>query len=232
MKRINLVLAVIAVVSAFTLASCGSKAADKPAASEAQVSEVVSEVQEGETASEAPESEVASEAPESEVVSEAQEGETASETPESGAASEATESGLEETSGEKYTYEGVTITLPEGFQTTESGGIGYVYTPTYPGDGDNITFANSNEKYEDYSAEMLDKTFSTVFDDFEGVTGYTEYEIGGYPALTYEYDASYQGTTLHQKQIAIFANKAVFITFTGLNYPEEFKAIENSITVE
>ena len=210
MKRFRVVLMALAIAAALGLSACGPKTPSTPAVSRADVSEVVSETAESEAET------VESEAETSESEAEA-------------------ESEAEEISGEKYTFQGVTITIPEDFETSENNGIGYVYTPTYPDDGDNITFAKSNEKAEDYSVELLNNTFGNIFDDFAGVTGYTEFEIDGYPAIKYEYDASYQGTTMHQKQVAVFTDDAaVFITFTGLSdtYADDFKAIENSITVE
>ena len=86
----------------------------------------------------------------------------------------------EEFSGKAFSYRGVTVFLPEGYTTDEQNGITYVYNPDYPNQGDNLTFTSSNESIDDYTEDALNKMLGSVFDDFEGVTGYTKYEIDGY----------------------------------------------------
>ena len=60
-------------------------------------------------------------------------------------------------SANKYTYEGVSLALPEGFTVDENSATPIAYGPNYPDNTDNITFSYSGaDSIDNYSQEVFE----------------------------------------------------------------------------
>lgn len=59
-----------------------------------------------------------------------------------------------------YTYDHMTIELPEGFTVDESGSFPIMYSPNYPEESDNINITKAGaDNIDNYSESVMDSVF-------------------------------------------------------------------------
>lgn len=153
---------------------------------------------------------------------------------EAGDSSEVSESSESESEDGAYEYGGISLVLPENFTIDEStDSLAIAYPPTYPDETDNINFTKTNESISVYSKENIDKTMKTIFDDYEGCKNYKTYKIDGCDAVTYDHTINVGGAEVKQRQVAVFADNTVIVTFTDMtgNYTDVFQEVIDSIKV-
>lgn len=133
-----------------------------------------------------------------------------------------------------YEYGGISIVMPEGFIIDESAGdIIMAYPETYPMETDNINLTKTNESINIYSEENINKTMKTLFDNYEGCKNYKQYTIGNCQVVRYEHTITVGGTPVEQKQVAVFGDETVVISFTNVsgNYVDAFEKTIDSIKI-
>lgn len=239
MKKVLALISILSMLCCFT--ACGTSSVPTRASNddESVVSDIVSEeeeeVSENEEESEAEsetESEEESEA-ESEVSESEAESEAESESEESSEASSEEESENEDEDG-AFEYGGISIVLPEGFTVDDSTDtLAIAYPETYPEETDNINFTKTNESINLYSEANINKTMKTLFEDYSGCKNYKQFKIDGCDAVTYDHTITVSGAEVSQRQVAVFADNTVIITFTSItgNYDDAYQKAIDSIKV-
>ena len=136
---------------------------------------------------------------------------------------------------DKYEYQGVLLSLPEGFTVDDSSSNLVACPPEYPEKTDNIVFAYSGADAADsYTQEILDAYYSTLMDDFQSKS-FQKTTIGGKDVIKYSYDMSMNGVAMEQTQVMVFfSDKTVIISFTSVSgdYDSAFSDAINSIEVK
>ncbi len=143
------------------------------------------------------------------------------------------ESSVKVSSG-SYEYGGISIVLPEGFIIDESAGdLVLSYPETYPMESDNINLYKTNESINIYSEDNINKTMKTLFDNYGGCKNYKQYNIGKCQAVRYEHTITVGGVPVEQKQVVVFGDDTVVISFTNVsgNYADAFEKTIESIKV-
>lgn len=138
-------------------------------------------------------------------------------------------------SANKYTFEGVSLELPEGFTVDDSSATPIAYGPEYPDNTDNIAFTFSGaDSASNYSQEIFEATYSALFGDIES-NSFEAVKISGKDAIKYSYSLSLNGVAMDQTQVMIFLpDKTVFVTFTSSSgdYDSAFAKCINSISAK
>lgn len=145
---------------------------------------------------------------------------TAESTTES-AAESAVESTVESTAedidpSKLYTYEGVTILLPDDYkiQNEESATV-YAVPNDYPAKAENIVFGKVDGKVSKITVDEVNKTYPETFEDFSGISGIDEYQINGYDVQKFSYTMAMEGVTMRQTQVICYLkNKTIIVNFT------------------
>ncbi len=137
-------------------------------------------------------------------------------------------------SGDTYEYGGVSIDIPTGFEVDDSdSSIVMIYPDTYPEETDNINLTKTNESIALYSEDNINKTMKSIFDDYQGCRNYTQYKIEGCDAVSYDHTITVNGTEITQKQVTVFADSTVVITFTYVSdkYEADFQKVIDNIRI-
>lgn len=138
-------------------------------------------------------------------------------------------------SSDKYEYQGVLLSLPEGFTVDDSSATLVAYPKEYPEKTDNIVFTYSGaDAASGYSQEILDAYYSTLMEDFQSGS-FQKTTINGKDAIQYSYGMSMQGVPMEQTQVMVFlSDKTVIITFTSVSgdYDSAFSSAIKSIEVK
>ena len=138
-----------------------------------------------------------------------------------------------EVKGERYSYNGVSILIPDGFNITDGSTV-LITPPDYPVHSDNVSMSYSADKISDYTEESLKTLLSAMFGDiknFELEKG----QIQGVDAASMSFDVSFNGVEMSMVQIAVFLKeKTVNITFTIVSgdYNDALIAMMDSIEIE
>lgn len=132
-------------------------------------------------------------------------------------------------SGNVYTYEGASITLPDGFTVKNVSAARVAYPPDYPTKTDNIAFTSSPaDKASNYTKQILDSTYQNMFKGFSSV-GFENITLDGHDAIKYSYKMEMSGVKMIQTQILLFLDaKTVIFTFVSVSGDYD-KAFEQSI---
>ncbi len=138
--------------------------------------------------------------------------------------------------GEEYTYDHITLTLPEGFTVDESSAIPIAYGPDYPNKTDNITFSKSAaDDINNYTKSVIEAQYKQLLQGFEEIDSFDKIKIDGKDAIEIEYEMSVNGIDIDQTQYYIFGDTFIdIVTFTDVTdtYDDAFEDCANSITVD
>lgn len=138
-------------------------------------------------------------------------------------------------SANKYTYEGVSLALPEGFTVDESSATPIAYGPDYPDNTDNITFSYSGaDSIDNYSQEVFETYYSALLGEVTS-NSFEKVKVGGKDAIEYNYSLSVNGVEMEQTQVMVFlSDKTVTVTFTNASgeYDSAFEQAIDSISAK
>ena len=138
-------------------------------------------------------------------------------------------------SANKYTYEGVSLALPEGFTVDESSATPIAYGPNYPDNTDNITFSYSGaDSIDNYSQEVFETYYSALLGEVTS-NSVEKVKVGGKDAIEYNYSLSVNGVEMEQTQVMVFlSDKTVTVTFTNASgeYDSAFEQAIDSISAK
>ncbi len=204
------------------LIGCGQE--DKPAAESSEQAPANSEQ------TESAETSSASLAPaESSEQTESSTPEESADPAESSASEESTTSPL----GGSYTFDHITLTLPNGFLAEESGSVTLVHHITYPDIADNITLSKAGaDKAENYTKDLFDRIYAQTFQNFEGVQSFEQMKFGELDEIVMSYHITQNGVPMTQTQYLIFCPDSLdIVTFTSVSgeYDEAFAACVESM---
>ncbi len=125
-------------------------------------------------------------------------------------------------------FEGIAITIPDGFEEDSTMKDTYLSTETSKA-GDNIVFSNLGNAKDDFSEEDINEMYEELFEDFSGCKYFSRYQIDGYDAVQYAYDASVSGVSFTQIQVSCMLDKKIIcITFSDFSGKSE-EDFEDSI---
>ncbi|MCI7472558.1 MAG: hypothetical protein MSB10_02630 [Clostridiales bacterium] len=137
--------------------------------------------------------------------------------------------------GNIYTYDHVSIELPEGYEVDESGSFPIIYCPDYPERTDNINILKSGaDSIGNYDADRIDNYYSTSFNGYNGMRSFEKTKVDGVDAIICSYDVDLNGVEMVGTQYYLFGkNFTDVITFTSVSgdYDNDFEDIAQSIAV-
>lgn len=114
-------------------------------------------------------------------------------------------------------FEDIAITIPDGFEEDSTMKDTYLSTETSKA-GDNIVFSNLGNAKDDFSEEDINEMYEELFEDFSGCKYFSRYQIDGYDAVQYAYDASVSGVSFTQIQVSCMLDKKIIcITFSDFS---------------
>lgn len=141
----------------------------------------------------------------------------------------------EEINKNSYTYDHVSIALPEGFTAEESGVVVIAVGPDYPDKSDNITFSKGGaDKIDNYTKSVLDSTYATILAGFQSSDLFEKTKIGGMDAIKYRCKVSTNDIDMTQTQYFIFGSDySDVVTFTSATgtYDKAFEDAAASIAI-
>lgn len=134
-----------------------------------------------------------------------------------------------------YTYDHLTMVLPEGFTLSEVSGNPVALCPGYPTRTDNIAFSKSvADNIGNYTKDLLDNLYSQTFTGFGGSTRFEKTVIGGKDAILYALTLTQNGVAMNMLQVMIFGSTYTnCITFTSVSgdFDSAFEAMIGTISV-
>ena len=134
-----------------------------------------------------------------------------------------------------YTYDHITVALPEGFTLNEDSGATLALCPDYPTRTDNIAFSKGGaDNIGNYTRELLDSIYSQTFAGFGESTVFEKTVIDGKDALKYGCTFTQNNVAMTLIQIMIFGSTySDVLTFTSVSgyYDAAFEAVIASISV-
>ena len=137
--------------------------------------------------------------------------------------------------GNVYTYDHVSIELPEGYEVDESGSFPIIYCPGYPERTDNINILKSGaDSIDNYDAGMIDSYYTSSFEGYNGMRSFEKTTVGGVDAIVCSYGVGMNGVNMVGTQYYLFGKDFTdVITFTSVSgdYDDDFEDIAQSITV-
>lgn len=138
-------------------------------------------------------------------------------------------------SKQRSTFYHFSVVLPDGFYAVENNGIYMIYNPQYPTCSDNINFTTSPADNPDlYTKTFLESVYTTLFENFSGITSINRTTIDGLPFIVFSYSYTYGDMTFYTTQGMLFGSTytdVVTITKLGSTYDSEFAAFLNDIKV-
>lgn len=138
--------------------------------------------------------------------------------------------------GNLYTYDHVTIALPEGFTMTEVNGNPVALCPGYPTRTDNIAFSKGGaDSIDNYTRDLLDSIYAQSVPGFVNSVGFEKVVIDGKPAVLYAVTAVQNNINMEMLQVIIFgaaySDVVTFVSVSG-DFEDAFEAAINSISVK
>ena len=138
--------------------------------------------------------------------------------------------------GETFTYDHMTIVVPEGFTVDESGSFPILYPPTYPDETDNINITMAGaDNIDNYTQDVLESYYSSAISGFGGITDFEKTTVDGVDALRCSYQVTTSGVTMTGTQYYVFGEDYTdIITFTSVTgaYDTAFEQCAASITMD
>lgn len=142
----------------------------------------------------------------------------------------------EEPTDGKYTFDHITLELPEGFKMSELNGVPIALCPGYPTPSDNITFTcTAADNINAYSKDVFENTYKQMFEGFDEITSYELIKVDGVDSIRLEYGISANGIAMVQTQVFIFGKSFTdIITFTDVSgkFNDEFEDCLASVKVK
>ena len=136
---------------------------------------------------------------------------------------------------QRSTFYHFSVVLPDGYIHQEASGIHIIYNPQYPTHGDNINFTTAPADDSSlYTKSMLDSVFSSMFENYSGITSIDHTTLDGLPFVVFSYSYTLNGIKMDAKQGMIFGSTYTdVITMTQLSttFDAEFNAIFQSLKV-
>ena len=137
--------------------------------------------------------------------------------------------------GNIYTYDHVSIELPEGYEVDESGSFPIIYCPDYPARTDNINILKSAaDSIDNYDADVIDSYYTTALNGYSGLLSFEKTTVSGVDAIICSYGVSVNGVDMIGTQYYLFGDTFTdVITFTSVSgdYDDDFEDIALSIVV-
>lgn len=134
-----------------------------------------------------------------------------------------------------YTFEHLTLTLPDGFILDDSGSIPVAVPADYPKRADNITFVKAGaDSIDNYTQESLEEAYRALLSGFIRSTGFETTKIDGVDAVKYAYEISTAGILQRQTQYILFGDTFCHsVTFTSVSgdFDEAFAKAAESIRI-
>ena len=134
-----------------------------------------------------------------------------------------------------YTYDHMTIELPEGFTVDESGSFPIMYSPNYPEESDNINITKAGaDNIDNYSESVMDSVFSSSLVGYTGMLSYEETTVDGLDAILCSYGVSMSGVDMVGTQCYVFGRDYTdILTLTSVSgaYDDDFEACLKSISM-
>lgn len=150
-------------------------------------------------------------------------------------ADDTSDSGTDTTADNLYTYDHITVALPEGFTLNENAGTPLALCPDYPSRTDNIAFSKGGaDNIANYTRELLDSIYSQTFAGFGESTVFEKTVIDGKDAIKYGCTFTQNNVAMTLIQIMIFGSTySDVLTFTSVSgyYDAAFEAVIASISV-
>lgn len=128
-----------------------------------------------------------------------------------------------------FTFDKLSITLPEGFQAEKMEGLAMAVSDKYPTVADNINFMQlPADKIEDFDPKLFAETYEENFENVKNFTA-SDIEIDGVPTYKFSFDSSSAGVNMKITQLLIFTEDSTY-TLTFTNISEDYaKAFEDCI---
>ena len=134
-----------------------------------------------------------------------------------------------------YTYDHLTLRLPEGFTVGDYSGVLIAVPADYPARTDNISFSKGNaDSIDNYTQEILDAYYVQVFAGFERSTAFEKMKIDGVDVLKYSYEITAFGVLQRQTQYLFFGSTySDIITFSSVSgdFDEAFLQVVQSVKI-
>ena len=138
--------------------------------------------------------------------------------------------------GEEYTYDHITLVLPEGFTVNDDMSVPVAYGPNYPTEADNIAFTKSGaDDIDNYNKEFLEDQYKAIINGFEEIDDFKKIKIDSHDAIKISYSLSISGVDMEQTQYCIFGDSFTdVVTFCSVtdNYKDAFEDCAKTITVD
>jgi len=142
--------------------------------------------------------------------------------------------------GKEFSFEGVTIVIPDDYIEDELQGIKLFYVDKYPQKTDNINFVSVSGKasLSDCSKDNLEASYEASIGSVGGtfeITDYKTFKIDGKDSVKCVTESEMFGMKMTQTQyIVILDSNYVTITFTDASgeYTKEFEDIASTISVK
>lgn len=140
----------------------------------------------------------------------------------------------ETTSKNTYTYEHISLVLPENFTVNTDSSVPTAQDTVNSTD-DNITFSKGGaDSIDSYTQQVIEDLYKQLFTAFEKSLSFEKTKISGHDAIIYSYSLTVNGIHMIQTQYMIFgrtySNIVTFTSVTG-NYDNAFKECASTITV-
>lgn len=135
-----------------------------------------------------------------------------------------------------YTYDHISLKLPDGFQAADYSGMIIAVHEDYPTVSDNIVFSKdtSTDSVDNYTQQLLDEVFSNTVAGFEKSTAFEKMKIDGVDVLKYSFEITTSGVHQTQTQYWILGSAYMdVISFTSVsgNFDEAFEQSFQSLKI-
>ena len=150
------------------------------------------------------------------------------------------DTGSVQTETETYTFDGVTLDLPVGFEITrqDDGGL-IAHRLEQPDINETLTTIKVDESTEPMSQDEITSSvmglYAQIADSISEMRDFTEYEIDGYTVQTFKFDCVSEGITSKYIQNLIYLDDELVMVALGSTTDKSFSEIEianNTIRVE
>ena len=137
--------------------------------------------------------------------------------------------------GNIYTFDHVSIELPEGYEVDESGSFPIIYCPDYPARTDNINILKTSaDSIDNYDEDVIDNYYATSLNGYSGMLSFEKTTVGGVDAIVCSYGVDMNGVDMIGTQYDLcgkdFTDGITFPSVSG-DYDNDFEDIAQSITV-
>ena len=137
--------------------------------------------------------------------------------------------------GNVYTYDHVSIELPEGYEVDESGSFPIILLPRLPdADRQHQHHQGRADNIDNYGEDVIDDYYASSLNGYNGMRSFEKTTVGGVDAIVCSYGVGMNGVEMVGTQYYLFGKDFTdVITFTSVSgdYDDDFEDIAQSITV-